>query len=127
MKDDKSLFDFNCLLCIAFYSRRLILYIVSYFLNFYTMFHIVVVSSIKLDFWIFAAKIIAKIQGCLCIQHCKFNFCLKYKEPNFSHLLITVTFSHFNMCSNCVGSVIHYLKNKVGVVDFANAQGLVMF
>ena len=23
--------------------------------------------------------------------------------------------------------VIHYLKNKVGVVDFANAQGLVMF
>ena len=24
-------------------------------------------------------------------------------------------------------AVIHYLKNKVGVVDFANAQGLVMF
>ena len=24
-------------------------------------------------------------------------------------------------------TVIHYLKNKVGVVDFANAQGLVMF
>ena len=23
--------------------------------------------------------------------------------------------------------MIHYLKNKVGVVDFANAQGLVMF
>ena len=23
--------------------------------------------------------------------------------------------------------VIHYLKNKVGVVDFANAQGVVMF
>ena len=23
--------------------------------------------------------------------------------------------------------VIHYLQNKVGVVDFANAQGLVMF
>ena len=23
--------------------------------------------------------------------------------------------------------VIHYLENKVGVVDFANAQGLVMF
>ena len=24
-------------------------------------------------------------------------------------------------------TVIHYLKNKVGVVDFANAQGVVMF
>ena len=24
-------------------------------------------------------------------------------------------------------TVIHYLKNKVGVVDFANAEGLVMF
>ena len=24
-------------------------------------------------------------------------------------------------------TMIHYLKNKVGVVDFANAQGLVMF
>ena len=24
-------------------------------------------------------------------------------------------------------TVIHYLKNKVGVVEFANAQGLVMF
>ena len=24
-------------------------------------------------------------------------------------------------------AMIHYLKNKVGVVDFANAQGLVMF
>ena len=23
--------------------------------------------------------------------------------------------------------MIHYLENKVGVVDFANAQGLVMF
>ena len=23
--------------------------------------------------------------------------------------------------------VLHYLKNKVGVVDFANAQGVVMF
>ena len=23
--------------------------------------------------------------------------------------------------------LIHYLKNKVGVVDFANAQGVVMF
>merc|ERR1712008_460551 len=36
-EDDKSLFDFNCLSCFAFYSRRLRLYIVSYFLNFYTM------------------------------------------------------------------------------------------
>ena len=26
-----------------------------------------------------------------------------------------------------VSVMIHYLKNKVGVVDFANAQGLVMF
>ena len=24
-------------------------------------------------------------------------------------------------------TMIHYLKNKVGVVDFANAQGVVMF
>jgi hypothetical protein len=24
-------------------------------------------------------------------------------------------------------TMIHYLENKVGVVDFANAQGLVMF
>ena len=24
-------------------------------------------------------------------------------------------------------TVIHYLENKVGVVDFANAQGMVMF
>jgi hypothetical protein len=24
-------------------------------------------------------------------------------------------------------ALIHYLKNKVGVVDFANAQGVVMF
>ena len=24
-------------------------------------------------------------------------------------------------------AMIHYLKNKVGVVDFANAQGVVMF
>ena len=35
-------------------------------------------------------------------------------------------------CKNSVktqflGVVIHYLKNKVGVVDFANAQGMVMF
>ena len=28
---------------------------------------------------------------------------------------------------NEIKAVIHYLKNKVGVVDFANAQGLVMF
>ena len=26
-----------------------------------------------------------------------------------------------------ITGVIHYLKNKVGVVDFANAQGVVMF
>ena len=26
-----------------------------------------------------------------------------------------------------VVTVIHYLENKVGVVDFANAQGMVMF
>ena len=26
-----------------------------------------------------------------------------------------------------MGVMIHYLKNKVGVVDFANAQGVVMF
>ena len=26
-----------------------------------------------------------------------------------------------------VFTMIHYLKNKVGVVDFANAQGVVMF
>ena len=26
-----------------------------------------------------------------------------------------------------VMAMIHYLKNKVGVVDFANAQGVVMF
>ena len=26
-----------------------------------------------------------------------------------------------------LGVVIHYLENKVGVVDFANAQGVVMF
>ena len=25
------------------------------------------------------------------------------------------------------GGMIHYLKNKVGAVDFANAQGVVMF
>ena len=29
--------------------------------------------------------------------------------------------------SQNAGTVIHYLKNKVGIVDFANAQGLVMF
>ena len=28
---------------------------------------------------------------------------------------------------NEVQKLIHYLKNKVGVVDFPNAQGLVMF
>ena len=27
----------------------------------------------------------------------------------------------------CLITLIHYLENKVGVVDFANAQGLVMF
>ena len=27
----------------------------------------------------------------------------------------------------CQTAMIHYLKNKVGVVDFANAQGVVMF
>ena len=26
-----------------------------------------------------------------------------------------------------IAVVIHYLENKVGVVDFANAQGMVMF
>ena len=34
-------------------------------------------------------------------------------------------YSHCRL--KCLGGVIHYLKNKVGVVDFANAQGLVMF
>ena len=28
---------------------------------------------------------------------------------------------------NHVTEMIHYLKNKVGLVDFTNAQGLVMF
>ena len=40
------------------------------------------------------------------------SFCKKYLKKN-------------NEISERV--VIHYLKNKVGVVDFANAQGLVMF
>ena len=31
--------------------------------------------------------------------------------------------SHYG---NGVPAMIHYLKNKVGVVDFANAQGVVM-
>ena len=34
-------------------------------------------------------------------------------------------FLHFYIYIVC--TMIHYLKNKVGVVDFANAQGLVMF
>ena len=33
-------------------------------------------------------------------------------------------FTHFKLK---LVVVIHYLKNKVGVVDFANAQGLVTF
>ena len=31
------------------------------------------------------------------------------------------------LCYKLQMEMIHYLKNKVGVVDFANAQGLVMF
>ena len=34
--------------------------------------------------------------------------------------------NHFEIYKPWV-TMIHYLKNKVGVVDFANAQGLVMF
>ena len=33
----------------------------------------------------------------------------------------------FQSLNQNIKVVIHYLKNKVGVVDFANAQGLVMF
>ena len=33
----------------------------------------------------------------------------------------------FNSNLYKVFAMIHYLKNKVGVVDFANAQGVVMF
>ena len=39
-------------------------------------------------------------------------------------------FSHPNFLGGNENSwmvMIHYLKNKVGVVDFANAQGVVMF
>ena len=32
-----------------------------------------------------------------------------------------------NIFGEIRSKMIHYLKNKVGVVDFANAQGVVMF
>ena len=47
-----------------------------------------------------------------------------HKHPNFQDLLQNIkTVSVIQKMS----TVIHYLENKVGVVDFANAQGLVMF
>ena len=35
--------------------------------------------------------------------------------------------SRENLIPKIRKAMIHYLKNKVGVVDFANAQGVVMF
>ena len=42
-------------------------------------------------------------------------------------LLFSNVFLQYYVFSKESGTMIHYLKNKVGVVDLANAQGLVMF
>ena len=43
----------------------------------------------------------------------------------WAFIFMAVKYEIFIVVSSAV--MIHYLQNKVGVVDFANAQGLVMF
>ena len=50
------------------------------------------------------------------------NLCFKFTFPKR-----TTKISIWKYVVIVKSTVIHYLRNKVGVVDFANAQGLVMF
>ena len=52
------------------------------------------------------------------------NFILSAELSSF---LVTYIFRRPNKYAELHRAMIHYLKNKVGVVDFANAQEVVMF
>ena len=46
---------------------------------------------------------------------------------HWNFVLDTVSYRGIILIFISGGVMIHYLKNKVGVVDFANAQGVVIF
>ena len=52
-------------------------------------------------------------------------FCSQFSNQNFRFGSVFGLFAEGSFFP--VLAMIHYLKNKVGVVDFANAQGVVMF
>ena len=50
---------------------------------------------------------------------------LLHPKSQCVYSFVVITISLFHEISSI--GMIHYLENKLGVVDFANAQGLVMF
>ena len=77
----------------------------------------------------FRPRLVLLISNMNCNYESTIPFRINYQICNFfsKEQDAATIFQFLRSLELFIWTVIHYLKNKVGVVDFANAQGVVMF